>query len=171
MNLDELMTAFAALPAAAVGQGPAGPSSAAELEEFLTTHSALTRDEGYVEFLRRFGGALIDDQPRALIVDVLGFSDASTSMMDMDGPIVDDDGFVVFAQVIQHVIEDGMLADTREHDFAFDATGRRDPVVYTLYGDRTNPARHGFRPSDPDFLTWLSRVVDARGMLPAPATN
>lgn len=183
MEIDHLMERFAAIPGAQVGHGPAhpehpDPQPGDEMEEFLRTYPALRRDEGYVTFLRRYAGAAIDDEERYLLVDLLGFTDASTAMSEMEGPVVDDQGFLLFAQVVRHVIEDGMLRDSQEYDYAFDATGDREPGVYWLFSATSRPESletatrtQGFLPAGEDFTGWLTRIVDTRGEIPPPAAG
>jgi hypothetical protein len=181
MQIDQLMDRFTGIPGARVGHGPRhprhpDPSIAGQVDEFLDAYPALRADPGYVEFLERYGGASIENEKTGQIVDILGFTDASTDMIEMDGPIVDDNGFLVFAQCVYHLIEDGKLRDTQEHDFAFDTTGRRDPRVYHLYSamSRLTSAPEAPRSQSPfemscdGFVDWLAMIVNRNGMLEPP---
>jgi hypothetical protein len=178
MELDHLMVRFARLPGAQVGYGPHHPeapdhSLEPEVDAFLRQYPTLCADLGYVDFLRRYGGAGIEDEDQHLVVDILGFTDVSSSIYDMDGPIVDDQGFIVFAQIIRHIVEDGKLCDTQEYDYAFDATGERQFGVYWAYSASKQPetltvGSEGFRPSGEDFLGWLARVIEVKGVLAPP---
>jgi hypothetical protein len=172
MEIDELMTRFGRLPRARVGRGPLhptapDPSIAPRIDEFFRTYPMAARDSGYVEFQERYAGASIEDPDEDQIDDIFGFTDASTDLIDMDGPIVDEDGFLVFAQCIFHVVSDGKLVDMYEYDFAFDTTGDRDKGVYRSYATLRT---HG-RPFDwhtEDFLTWLDELVASGGRYPRP---
>ncbi|MEV4759057.1 hypothetical protein AB0J86_28725 [Micromonospora sp. NPDC049559] len=172
MDIDSVMDRFCRIPGARAGRGPRhprdpDPAPAARLTEFLDTYPSLRSDRGYVAFLERYGGAAIeggDDRP---LVDVLGFSDASTGLLEMDGPVVDDDGFLLFAQYVHHRIEGGKLLDTEEQDFAFDTTGERKPGVYRLFSSR-RVSDDDFDWYAEDFLSWLDRLVRQDGILPRP---
>jgi hypothetical protein len=178
MEIDDLMRRFAELPGATVGHGPQHPRNpeprlTEEVEHFLQMYPALGRDAGYVGFLYRYAGAGIDNEERYEIVDVFGFTDASGHICELEGPVVDNQGFLVFAQVIRHTIEDGRLLDTEEYDYAFDVQGNREPGVYWLCSKTSVPESMdpvtracGFAPTGEDFLGWIARVVDGQGTAP-----
>ncbi|HWH00256.1 MAG TPA: hypothetical protein VNV66_13245 [Pilimelia sp.] len=180
MEIDELMARFAALPGARVGRGPdhprmPEPAVGEAVDGFLRRFPEVARDHGYVAFLRRYAGAAIDNEERHEIVDILGFSNVSSDLIEMDGPVVDEHGFLIFAQVVRHLIEGGALRDTQEYDYAFDTTGARAPGVYWLYSSSRQPetfdehARAGFAPAGEAFTGWLSRIVGSGGFSPPPA--
>lgn len=167
------MDRFCRIPGATAGRGPQHPSdpdptSAPQLAKFLEMYPTLRSDQGYVAFLERYCGASIDGGDDRPLVDVLGFSDASTGLLEMDGPVVDDDNFLLFAQYVHHRIEDGKLIDTEEQDFAFDTTGARRPGVYRLFSSRRASDEH-FEWHTEDFLSWLDRLARQDGILPSPA--
>jgi hypothetical protein len=161
MTLSDLMDSFESLPGADVGQGH---DPRAEVDKFLARYPALTRDRGYVEFLRSYAGASLLDSGHYLFVDIFGFTHASTQFSDIDAPVVDEDGFLIFATVTYQRGEQKGRPDTIEFDFAFDVSGERSPVVYrydTVTGRDPTP----FHPAATDFVSWLVEVVDRRGVL------
>ncbi|MEV4143728.1 hypothetical protein AB0J40_08670 [Amycolatopsis sp. NPDC049691] len=172
--IDALMARFEQIPGARVGRGiehPASPdaSEAGRLTEFLSSYRFLRADSSYEEFLMKYGGAYIENEEATQIIDILGFSDVSTDIIEMDGSIVSGDGYLVFAQCIYHIVSERGLEDTQEHDFAFDATGERKPGVYGLYGD-SHQEHNEFEWRYDNFADWLADLVaqDAKLSPPAP---
>jgi len=162
VNVESLVEKFGRLPYANVGPGVDDALWAADflpqVNDFLSTYPLVARDADYVDFLVNFGGASLEDPDRNLIVDILGFSAVSTRLLDMDGPVVDEDGFLLFAQCISHVIIDGALRDTIEYSFAFDVTGYRRPGVYSLFSSFS--VRGGvYDWSVGGFSFWLERLT------------
>jgi hypothetical protein len=172
MEIDDLVTRFGRLPRARVGRGPLHPtdpdtSIAPRIDEFFRAYPAAARDDGYVEFQEKYAGASLEDPDEDQIDDIFGFTDASTDMMDMDGPIVDEDGFLVFAQCIFHVISDGKLVDMYEYDFAFDTSGDRDKGVYRSYA-ALHTRGSSYQRCAADFRSWLEELIAGGGRYPRP---
>lgn len=175
MEIDSLMADLARIPGARIGRGPRHPSqpdatAGEKLREFLAEYPAVRTDPGYVEFLECYGGAYLENEDVSQIVDILGFTDASTQMYEMDGPIVDEDGFLLFAQCVYHIEVDGRLVDTQEYDFAFDVTGGRESGVYGLFSARA-VRDNRFEWHSDDFLSWLAQLVRTGGRFPTPGTG
>lgn len=171
-RLDEVIAQFERVPGARVGHGPRhllepNPESAPRLREFLDAYPALVADAGYVEFLEKYAGASIQNAALTQLIDLPGFSDASPDILEMDGPMVDDDGFLVVAQAVYHVDEDGRAVDTLQHDIAFDTTGRREPGLYHSFtsGEMLVPR---FERQHHDFTSWLEALVKVGGWLSPP---
>jgi nucleoid-associated protein YejK len=172
MEIDDLVAELNLLPGSRIGHGPAHPSSpdrslADPIHEFLDAYPALRRDEGYVEFQTRYAGASVENEEKTQIVDILGFSEASTGLLDMDGAVVDDEGFLVFAQCIYHTVADGKLVDMYEYDFAFNVSAGRTWGVYANHSTlRTQPTEF-LRHAD-DFTSWLRELVTMGGRYQPP---
>jgi hypothetical protein len=128
------------------------------------------RDPGYVEFLLSYAGASLLDSSHYLFVDILGFTHASTHFfelahcLEVEGPVVEEDGFLIFATAVYHRGEQKGRPETIEFDFAFDVSGERPPVVYR-YDAVTGHDPTPFHPVAADFVSWLADLVDRRGVL------
>jgi hypothetical protein len=175
MSIDDLIVRLSAVPGARVGHGPRHPSSAdlsvgPRVREFFEKFPALTSDRAYVEFQQKYAGASINNEERQQIDDIFGFTDASTNIIEMEGPIVDDNGFVVFAQCIFHQVVDGKLLDMYEYDFAFNVSGKLDPGIYRNYATlRTEPT--AFTSCVSDFHSWLEGLVARNGYYERPPVD
>jgi hypothetical protein len=175
MNIDETISRLEHIPDARTGRGPRHPeapdlSIEDQLVQFLGSYSILRRDSGYIEFLEKYAGAMIKNLDETQIVDVLGFSDASTGMLEMDGPLVDEDGFILFAQCVFHIIVEGRLVDMYEYDFAFDASGERRPGVYRCSSTLRSQGESYVWYAD-GFCSWLVELVDNGGYYERPALD
>lgn len=136
------------------------------VEGFLDSYPTLRSDDGYVEFLETFAGALIDHEGSGTVVNILGFDDLSMSLVDVDGPVVED-GFLVFALCVYHELADGLLG-THEYDFAFEVSGARKSGVYRCFStaDVVDLPLEWYAP---DFTTWLAELVEKGGKYERPA--
>ncbi|MGH3797722.1 MAG: hypothetical protein ACRDRT_01920 [Pseudonocardiaceae bacterium] len=175
MSITEAVSRLERIPGALAGRGPRHPeapdlSIENQLVQFLDTYPALRRDVGYVEFLEKYAGAMIKNAGETQIVDLLGFSDVSTGMLEMDGPVVDENGFLLFAQCIFHVIVEGGLVDMYEYDFAFDAYGERPPGVYRCSATLRSHGEPYVWYAD-GFCSWLVELVDQGGRYERPALD
>ena len=171
-DIHEVMRAFASLPFAKVGHGPRHPTRPEPalgpvIEQFLEHYPIIRRDQGYVAFLECYAGASIADEEADRFVDIFGFSSVSTDIQAIDGPLLDDEGFVTFCTAVFHP-EPALGAETShdplaiwELDFAFDLTGDRRPGVYRAL---SHPGR-----SEPyswftaTFPEWLELLIRGRG--------
>ncbi|HXM58416.1 MAG TPA: hypothetical protein VOB72_23655 [Candidatus Dormibacteraeota bacterium] len=165
--IDALVDRLSRLPGAQVGRGPRHPRSpdaavAPRLDTFLSEHPTLRDDAGYIEFQEKYAGAMIQHPGRRQIVDILGFSDASTDMQEMEGPVVDDDGFLVFAECIHHITVDGRLEEVHEQAFAFSVVSGRRPGIYRLVSTMADQSGE-YRWYTDDFTVWLRDLVDNDG--------
>jgi hypothetical protein len=169
MDIDELAERFTAIAGARLGRGPRHPrqpdSALAEhINRFLDEYPFLRTDPGYVEFLEKYAGAYAENEDVSTIVDILGFSEVSTEMIEMEGPIINKEGYLIFAQCIYHIRDNGRLRDTQEHDFAFDATGDRKPGVYRLFSAFSQLGNE-FEWQYPGFTEWFADLVSHDGAL------
>ena len=166
--IDELIRRLGLLPGAIVGRGPCHPTSPdstikARLGEFYENFPSVRRDNGYVEFQEKYAGATVDDPRRGMYLDILGFSDASTDIMELEEPVVDPDGFVLFAECLYHgTIDDA--SDMYEHDLAFNV---RSQGVYCKTST-INTRSHGYRSHTDNFAAWLRNLTDCDGWYPRP---
>jgi hypothetical protein len=173
--LDELMQRFGQIPGAKVGHGPEhpespDPSTAERLEEFLASYHSLQADQSYCDFLRRYGGAYIENHDATLIIDIFGFSEVSTDIVEMEGPVVNKDGYLIYAQCIYYIMSGNELRGTQEHDFAFDMTGARRPGIYRLYGSSEH-LHNQFEWQHESFASWLAYLMDHDARLSPPSAN
>src|SRR5216110_2735582 len=105
MMLAAVMEAFALLPGADVGAGPDHPGMPvadrrSDIDSFLRRFPQLARDPAYVDFLYAYSGAGMTDVDADTYVDVFGFSDVSTEFDESEGPLIEEDGYLIFAVVI-----------------------------------------------------------------------
>lgn len=175
MNIDEVVSRLEHIPGARAGRGPRHPESPAlfledQLVQFLDTYPVLHHDAGYIEFLEKYAGAMIKNSDETQIVDLLGFSDVSTGMLEMDGPVVDENGFLLFAQCVFHIIVEGRLVDMYEYDFAFDASGGRRPGVYRCSTTLRSQGEPYLWYAD-GFCSWLVELVDQDGRYERPVLD
>ena len=173
MDIDELVARFAALPGAAVGAGPRhpvdpDPTLAPRITGFLDAYPQLNRDAGYVEFLWKYAGlARRGDDDRQLF-DVFGFSPVTADIVaDFDADVVDEEGFLYFAEAIRH----GGTPDrpaTLAHGFAFNLAPDREWAVYRVVSvdeDRVEP----YAPYLDSFTSFLAEVAANGGVYEPPA--
>src|SRR5438046_219401 len=102
MTLQATIEAFALLPGADVGAGPSHPTTPvaarrAEIDDFLQRFPQISRDPTYVDFLYTYSGAGMSDVEVDTYVDIFGFSDSSTEFDESEGPLVEADGYLIFA--------------------------------------------------------------------------
>jgi hypothetical protein len=169
-EIDSLVERLGRMPGGRVGRGPRHPRSPdpsvePRVREFLQAYPPLGQDAGYVEFLEKYAGVIVQDPGETRILDILGFSGVSTDMIEMDGPVVDENGFLVFAQCLYY--PDKGLHDMHEHDFAFSVAGERRPGVHRHQStlDRTVP---GFTWYVDDFTAWLRDLLAHDGWYERP---
>jgi len=170
-EIDVLVERWSRMPGAKVGRGPLHPrapdaSVEPRLRKFLDAYPRAGLDAGYVEFQEKYAGAIVQDPGEARILDIFGFDDASTGMLELEGPIVDEDGFLIFAQCIYY--PDGGVLQMHEHDFAFSVSDDRPAGVYRHQStlDRKVP---GFSRYADDFAAWLRDLLDHDGWYEPPA--
>lgn len=166
MNIHSLMEKFSKLPEAALGRGPKHPSMPNlalrdEIEAFLKEHPFLTKDRGYIDFLECYAGARAFRADGSLVVDIFGFTEISSHLIEADGPIIDQDGFYGFS--------DGIFQDRAGIDVGiggrFDATGNRRRGVYRSRYSRPNEIDIYWYCES--FLEWVEVLIDTKGHLPA----
>lgn len=174
MGLDDLIDRLGDIPGARVGHGPRHPKKpdltlAERIRAFTEAYPRLLQtDPAYVEFLEKYSGAMIEEPESPRIVDILGFSEASTDIEEMEGEIVDENGFLLFCQCVFHTIEGGRLTDTYEYDFAFDISGDRRQGVYLKVSTLSTQDRPYEWHSD-GFLAWLYELTKLQGRYERPA--
>lgn len=171
-RIDDAMSQFAIIPGSSVGRGPRhrlepNPGLEPRITRFLKTYPLLRRDDGYVEFLERYAGASIENDDFSQIVDILGFTDASTDIEEMDGPMVDAEGFLMVAEAIYHLREGDRTTGTLQHAFAYDMTGTRPEGLYHSLVSAEHPTP-AFAYAFEGFQAWLEDVVAREGWLDPP---
>ncbi|WP_146160468.1 hypothetical protein [Desmospora activa] len=170
MGIDDLFNQLGSIPGAKTGKGPRHPTQPANeiqksIDDFLLSYPALRNDPGYVDFLEKYAGAYIENEDQTQIVDILGFSNVSTHIIDMEGPVVNEHGFLIFAQCIYSSIHDGKLTDSYEHDFAFSVTGAEGIYwISTTLHTQNQP----FIFYAENFLQWLRNLISAGGIFERP---
>lgn len=160
MDIHTLIKRFAQLEGAGVGFGPKHPVSpnlsiSNEVEDFLREFSFLRQDQGYVDFLEYYAGAHYMPSDDSVTIDIFGFTDQSSHIIDLEGDIIDERGFLVFCagNIVEHLIKG---RKTRPQGFAFDATGNRMRGVYDgLEGIQYCKT----------FLEWLNALIENKGIL------
>jgi hypothetical protein len=161
MSIDELAIRLSHLPGATLGRGPQHPrepdsSIADRVTGFLDTHAALRRDPGYVEFMQKYAGADLSPPDDSLFASILGFAEGVADIEeDMDGPVVDENGFLFFADWGFHAEVDGKLG-SHGHSFMFDASGGRRPGIYRYSWTPSANERAWYAD---DFTTWLEHFA------------
>lgn len=138
---------------------PADASILRQVGEFLARYPFVTRDEGYVAFLRHYAGAGLKSKTDMLSVDIFGFSEAVTlHLLDGEGEPVED-GLLTFADLLIPLEPGrGLFVKTRGCGFAFPAESDLRWGVYRLEeGQRVWYCE--------TFLGWLQRLVATKGRL------
>ncbi len=169
-QLTEVMARWSGIPGAELGQGPLlAPSSDidARIERFLSAHPILETDPTYVEFQRTYAGASVQNPERTQIIDVLGFSDASTEIEEMDGPIVDDDGYLLVVDGVFFVQRPDEQPVTIQHAYAYRTSGTGGTTIYHSVVATDRPSS-GYSPAFDRFVDLLSHVVATGGWLDPP---
>jgi hypothetical protein len=170
LELDALMVDFAGI--VDVGDfdtawQPASALADAKLQDDVTAlldaYPFLGRDEGWVAFLRRYGGALLVRED-GLLLSLFGFSeDIGMHIVKGPGDPIYDGIFVFCDGSVPRVIHGRVDAETAAESvavgFGFDATGERSPGVYRLIDGR-NPTWYCAT-----FCDWLRKVVAQDGQL------
>src|SRR5260221_13257818 len=105
MDIQTLINQFVNLGHAQVGRGPKYPAEPAthllpEIDSFLDSYSFLKQDKGYVDFLEFYAGASVFWPNGELIIDIFGFTKVSSHLLNLEGPVVDEDGYLMFANTI-----------------------------------------------------------------------
>ena len=137
----------------------------ADVSALLGTYPFLARDEGYVEFLRRYGGALLVREVDGLVLSLYGFShDIGMHLIEGPGELVDGEGFLTLCDmVVPRVIRAPRsldnLGDTVAVAFGFDTTGDRRWGVYRFV---SGGAGAWYCET---FLEWLRMLIAKDGQL------
>lgn len=166
MNIHSLMTRFTELGFASVGRGPKHPQSPRpelheEIDNFLSQHPYLRKDNGYIDFLECYAGAMVDWPNGELVIDIFGFSeDVSLHLTQDEGSVIDDEGFYAFCSSVVRVDKD----QESKHEYlglgyAFDSTGTRKWGVYRCIEDE--PCQWYCA----SFREWLKELIDKKGRL------
>jgi len=173
--IDQLVERFSQIPGATVGQGPQHPEHpdktiSRRLSEFLSDYPFLHTDPHYVEFLEKYAGAYSEDEQATQLIEILGFFDPSIDIVEIEGSVIDRDGYLIFARCVYHIEDEKGLHDTQEHDFAFDASGKRKPGVYRHYS-HFGSTDEGYEWMYTDFAAWLADLVTQDGRLRPPTVQ
>jgi hypothetical protein len=185
-EIDNLMAVFAAAsPSTVVCRGPEHPTQpesalAERVRQWLATHPFLYRDEGYVQFLKRYCGAAIADKAGRFWTTVHGFHPEVGYLHEYDFcsydatvPGLDGRGLYLFALMQYERPGHGKLLDRQVLvDFCFDGTGTRPWGVYrsAIVGRKPQGNAELLCPS---FYEWLRRVYagEAHPADPAVASD
>ncbi|MDG9700678.1 hypothetical protein [Streptomyces sp. DH37] len=157
---------------AVTGRGPDHPvrpdhGLRPAVEDFIDAYPFLRSDDVYVSFLARYAGAYAESEDGNQIIDVFGFGGPSTDILEMEGPVVDDEGFLIFAQCLYSDVSDGALVDSYEYDFAFSAREEKPRGVYCS-GSTLRTHGQGFELYAENFHQWLLRIIEVNGRLGRP---
>ena len=135
----------------------------ADVTALLETYPFLASDEGYVEFLRRYGGAILV-RADALVLSLYGFShDIGMHIVEGPGEPLDDGALILCDMVVPRTIR--ARTDPRETvatvavGFGFEATGERRAGIYRFV-DGGKAAWYC-----ETFLDWLAAVVARDGQV------
>src|SRR5262245_54689882 len=101
MDIHFLIQELAELGHIEAGHGPKHLISpnvaiADEIKSFLTDYSFLKQDHDYVDFLEYYAGLGLGKPEDDLLVDIYGFTNVSSHMIELEGAIVDESGFLTF---------------------------------------------------------------------------
>jgi hypothetical protein len=182
LEIDDLIALFAPIPSTIICRGPEHPtepdlSLAERLRQWLATHPFLHQDQGYVDFLKRYCGAAINDRegrfqatvhgfhPEVGYLDEYDFCLHDTSVRAFDGR-----GLYQFALMgYQRAGEGKFLERQVLVDFCFDGTGARPWGVYrsVLVGRQSQGPEALICGS---FSEWLGKVYigEAHPAVPIP---
>ena len=158
MKIHERMAVFVESGYCTVGRGPKHPflpdtSLLPVIASFLERYPFLLKDQGYVEFLQSYAGASIQRPNDEFLVDIYGFTRASTNMLELPGDMIDNHGFLMFAGVYW-TQETKTGHEFIELDFAFHAAGDKADGVYYL-----TPSLDEYRWGFARFDHWLEALV------------
>lgn len=131
-DLDRLMTKLAAQGEFAAAWQPDKSAGDTSLQDqvtaLVTAYPFLARDEGYVTFLRRYGGALLTRED-GLLLSLFGFShDIGMHLVEGPGEPVED-GYLIFGDMSVPRAPDYPY-DTIAVGFGFEATGKQRWGIY-----------------------------------------
>lgn len=164
VNLPELITDLNSLGSVETGFGPRHPASPSlehvnEIATFIGKFPFVAQDPAYIEFLETYCGLLLHRESDFLTLAIYGFDPAvSLHLLDGEGDIVTEDGFLTFADIAVP-LKEGVYHpdDPQVAGFAFDATGERPWGVYRCREDNC------FTYHTEDFAAWLRNLVSLRG--------
>jgi len=173
MGIDNLIARFERLPGARVGFGPEHPKSPdrslwPKVNAFFEAYPGLRRDHGYVEFMLKYAGASLADPQRTQLLDIFGFSGVTADILtDLDAPVVDEDGYLMFADATIHSGPDESR-DICTYSFAFNLQPDREWNVHVWISTlRTRDA--SYVPHTDSFESFLAEAVNRGGRFDRPA--
>jgi hypothetical protein len=160
MDIHRLVQQFLLLEGASVGIGPKHPitpnsPSASEVEVFLNDYSFLRRDQGYVDFLESYAGGHLTPSDHRLGIDIFGFDNQSSHIINLEGAIVDEQGFLTICDGYIHILEN-KSTNVKPLSFAFDASGKRRWGIYYPTEERWYCE---------SFMAWFELLVTRKGRL------
>jgi hypothetical protein len=164
MNIDQLIDTFARMKGAEVGRGPQHPvlpdtTISTKLSEFIERYPFILQDNEYIEFLTKYSGAFCVNNQDGLTIDIWGLADGFSNLLDEDGPVIDEDGYCLFAYIL---FNNQSTIDT-EVDFKFDATGKRKWGIYRSVDDENGKSIADWYCES--FLDWLEQLILKNGKL------
>lgn len=173
IDIDSFMIRFAALPDARVGAGPRHPTNPdPALEErvarLFAEVPALTRDQGFVDFMWRYAGASRGNPNGSDVFEIFGFSAAASTYDEFEEPLIGDDGSFMFAEAIHE--KPGEPLDVYTVGFAFNVDPGRQWAVYRAVQEK-GAVNRPFTRHLGSFAEFLAEAVAAGGRHPqTPAT-
>lgn len=168
--LEDAIGRFLQIDGAVAGCGPRHPERPAKaiearISSFLGAYPLLRRDGCYRDFLEIYAGAAIERDGSDLI-SILGFTEVSPDIEEFEGPVVSNEGFLVFA-ICAYYRQTEQRLDMYEYDFAFDMSGMRKPGVYGCVSARDRDPSP-FTWYIHDFCSWLDDLVEKGGVYERP---
>ena len=141
MGIHSLVKKLAEIEGAEVGRGPKHPTApnldlSPEIDSFLAEYDFISQDKGYVQFLESYAGAYVWQPANDLTIDFFGFAGISTHIVNEDGPIVDEQGFLVYCDGTVWIDSADPGEKAIGQSFAFDATGNRRWGIYRRFTRR-----------------------------------
>jgi hypothetical protein len=119
-----------------------------------------------VEFLEKYAGASVENDEATQLVDILGFTDASTDIEEMDGPIVDESGFLVIADAVYQLRDGKSTIETLEHAFSYRLRGDTRDIFHSLVSSAN--LNVSYSAAFDSFEAWLEDLVVREAWLDPP---
>jgi hypothetical protein len=158
-----------------VGNGPKHTTNpnvklAEIVDAYFKRFPFLLADTAYVEFMECYAGACLINPETGLVIDIFGFTDASSDMDKVDdeflwqgeSSIILEGKYLVFCDAALPL--SGGLAETGQTEgtgFAFDASGTRKKGIYRA--GVISQEQIDFYWYCDSFARWLDILIETRG--------
>lgn len=165
MTVQLLMKTFLELDGAQVGSGfhhpeHPDPDLAQITQEFFSRFPFLKKDQGYVDFMETYAGAFLYVPGENLSIDLFGLSDVSTHLIEGEGELIDDDGFLAICDICVPINEKtGASGDSIGFGFSFDTTLSRRWGIYRHLPNKPPELYCG------TFIELLTKLIAKKGRL------